>query len=133
MFLNQLNNEQKEAFISLGVHASNANNDFAKKEKEMLQEYCKEMGIVFFDSSNTMTMDKIVEIFKDSDVIVKRIVLLEILGLLLSDGSYDKLENTFIVSFVEKIGLSQNDIDKEKELLYKYLDVYKEVSTAIYL
>lgn len=48
MFLNQLSNEEKNAFISLSVKISEANGVFDELEKEMIQEYCKEMEILFF-------------------------------------------------------------------------------------
>lgn len=41
MFLNQLSNREKNAFISLSVKISEANGVFDELEKEMIQEYCK--------------------------------------------------------------------------------------------
>ena len=133
MFLNQLNESEKEAFLSLGVHASNADGDFAEEEKAMLQEYCKEMDIDSFDVNNVKSMDEIISLFASSEVTIKRIVLLEILGLLLSDNLFDELEESFINDFTKKIGLEISDVEKEKKLLKKYLEVYKEMCDAIYL
>ena len=85
MFLNQLSTEEKELFVSLSVYAAESNGDFADEERSMLQEYCKEMDIAFFDASEVKPMSEIISTYKNSDITVKRIVLLEILGLLYAD------------------------------------------------
>ena len=38
MYLNRLNEEQKNLFIDLCIHASLANNNFADEEKNMIDE-----------------------------------------------------------------------------------------------
>lgn len=88
MFLNQLSKEEKEKFISLSVYAAKANGEVAMEEMAMLEEYCKEMGIVFFNADSISTMDEIIEVYKNSDIVTKRIVILEMLGLLYADGEY---------------------------------------------
>ena len=59
MFLNQLSLEEKEAFLSLSVNAAKANGEFTAEEHLMIEEYCREMGIAFFDMSETKTVDEI--------------------------------------------------------------------------
>ena len=62
MFLNQLLSNEKEAFVSLSIHAAKANNVIEKEEIAMIEEYCKEMEIESFDLENAMEIDKILEI-----------------------------------------------------------------------
>lgn len=133
MFLNQLNNAEKECFVSLCVHAAKSNNVFDIKEKTLIQDYCREMGIVFFDSINTMPMEDIISCYINSDTRIKRIILLETLGLLYADGDFDKVENTFVTEFALKIGLSEIDIIKQIDLLEDYLRIVKDMSIAIEL
>ena len=61
MFLGQLSEKEKNAFISLSIHASNSNGVFANEEKVMIQDYCKEMGIPFFNAENAIPMPKVPE------------------------------------------------------------------------
>ena len=62
MFLSRLSKKEKEAFISLSVHASNSNDVFADEEKLMIQGYCKEMDIPSWNIEDTISMDEIVDI-----------------------------------------------------------------------
>ena len=97
----------------------------------MLQEYCKEMNIAFFDASEVKPMSEIISTYKNSDITVKRIVLLEILGLLYADDVYDEKENKFASEFAVNIGLKEEDVIKQEELLKRYLELMKEMVVAI--
>ena len=131
MFLNQLSENEKNAFISLSVHASKANGVFADEEKDIIQEYCREMGIAFFDADTAIPMEEIISVFKESETKIKRIVLLEILGLVYSDGEYDDSEKGFVREFTEKIGLKEEDLNKQTIAIKEYLEALKKVTVAI--
>ena len=131
MFLGRLSEKEKNAFLSLSVHASNSNDVFAEEEKMMIREYCKEMEIPFFDIEKTIPLDKVVELFKESELSVKKIVLLEILGLLYSDGVVDDSEKKFVNEYAKKIGLTKEDVEKQTAAIKEYIHVLKKVAEVI--
>ena len=131
MFLGKLSEKEKNAFISLSVHASNSIGDFAEEEKMMIQEYCKEMGIPFFDANNAISMDEVIAVFLESERSIKKIVLIETLGLVYSDGVFDELEKGFISGFAKKIGLTEEDVAKQTAAIKEYLAALKKVAEAI--
>ncbi len=131
MFLNQLSQKEKEAFLSLSVHAANANGIFAAEEKILIQDYCKEMDIPSFDESSAMNMDQALEVFEESSIHIKRIVLLELLGLIFSDGEYDITEKQFVFQAAEKLNISKAEADELSKLIVKYLDILKEIAIAV--
>ena len=131
MFLGQLSEKEKNAFISLSVYASKVNGVFAEDEKEMIQEYCREMGIPFFDAENVIAMDEVVDVFKNAELSIKKIVLLETLGLVYSDGNYDDCEKEFVSDFAKKIELTDADVQKQTVVIKEYLDALKKVAEAL--
>lgn len=131
MFLNQLSNEEKNAFISLSVKISEANGVFDEVERAMIQEYCKEMEIPFFNTEKADSIDAIVEVFKNATDHVKRIVILEALGLAYSDGEVDYEEDNLMSSFVGEIGIEENVYKEIGELLNKYNVVLAELIERI--
>lgn len=131
MFLNQLSNEEKNAFISLSVEISEANGVFDEVERAMIQEYCKEMEIPFFNTEKAVSIDAIVEVFKNATDHVKRIVILEALGLAYSDGKLDYEEDNLMKSFTEKIGVEESVYKEIGELLNKYNVVLAELIEKI--
>lgn len=131
MFLSRLLEEEKKAFISLSIHASKANGIIEDTEVEMMQEYCREMEILTIDFDDAMKLDDIVEVFSKSDEHVKKIVTLEILGLVYSDGIYDEAEKSFVKEYAEKIGVSAETVDKQSEVIKQYLDVLGKLAELI--
>lgn len=131
MFLNQLSDHEKEVFISLSIHAAKANGIFEEEERSLIEEYCREMAIVEPDLKNTMTMEEVEAVFSKSENHIKKIVLLEIFGLVYSDGQYDSEEKGFISDFVQEIGLGAEEAEKLQKLIIKYLEILKEISMAV--
>lgn len=132
MFLNRLSNEEKKAFIGLSVYAAMCNGDFHDKEKDMIEEYCKEMGIAFFDAENITSLSEIINLYSKSETATKRIVLMELLGLMYTDGNFDDKEKEFVKKIAQGIGLNQHDIDVQQKVLQKYMAVIEEMTKAIF-
>lgn len=131
MFLNQLSEKEKEAFISLSVHVSNSNGIFADEEKVMIQEYSKEMEIPEFDTNEAKSIDEIINVFKSSELHIKKVIMLEVLGLVYSDGFYDAEEENFIKKFSDNIGLADEIVESLTVAIKKYSDALKEVCGAV--
>ncbi|MEE3471734.1 MAG: hypothetical protein VZR24_13805 [Butyrivibrio hungatei] len=131
MFLGELDFVEKEAFISLALHAAEANGAVADEEYQIIEDYCKEVGIVFFDARNTKTMDEIVKIYSESNDRVKKIVVLETIGLMFADGGYDEKEKFFVENLAMKLGLSSDAKNCIEEAIAKYLEVTKELLNCI--
>lgn len=75
---------------------ANANQVFAEDEKEMIQSYCAEMQIAPPDSYEKSVEEIVREVNSISDMKSKKIIVLELLGLVLVDKEYDIKEKEFI-------------------------------------
>ena len=131
MFLNQLSEREKKAFLELTVHVSNSNGVFEKEEKAMIQEYCKEMEIKEFNMDNIVPLEEIIGEIKKSSLHIKKIILLEILGLVYADGTYDADEKSFVLNFVKEIGLSDETAEAQTVVIKEYLNVLQKITEAI--
>ncbi len=70
-------------------------------------------------------------VFKTATDHVKRIVILESLGLAYSDGQLDSKEDMLMRSFAEKIGIDEDTYKEIAVLLNKYIMVLKELTAKI--
>ena len=131
MFLNQLNKKEKETFMSLSVHVANANGILANEEKEMIQEYCREMGLDSFDEKNAVPMEDVLAVFKQSDLHIRKIVLFEMLGLAYADGEYEDTEDDFVMQFAAAIGLDKETVEAQETLLVEYLEILKKIVQSV--
>ena len=131
MFLNRLELIEKEAFVSLAVKAAEANGHVADEEYQMIEEYCKEMGIAFFDAKNVKSIEEVISIYSGSSEQNKKVAVLEIIGLMFADGGYDDEEKAFVNKFAEGIGVSQDSVQKCEDALGKYIDMSRELLGCI--
>ncbi len=132
MFLNLLQESNKELFLKVCVHASLSNEIFAEEEKEMINAYCREMNITEHIPSESDDFDQVVNsLAEQADDIEKKIIILEILGLIKSDGIYDEKEKCFMKKFVEGMKIKSDVLSKFNSLLEIYLAVCKELRSAV--
>ena len=131
MFLKELTPEEKEAFIGLCVHAASANSIVEDTEFEMIEDYCKEMGIAFFNINKAIDIDRAINLLSNSETRHKKIVFNGILGLLNADGSYDKKEKDFIFDLAYKIGLTEHDVMVQSDLMERYLRIVRKISNTL--
>ena len=131
MFLNRLDFVEKEAFISLAVKAAESNGCIADEEYQMIEDYCKEMGIAFFDAKNLKPMEDVIRIYSEADDQNKLVAVLEIVGLMYADGSYDSKEKEFVNDFANKIGVTQDSVRKIEDTVMKYISITRELFECI--
>lgn len=123
MFLKELNKDEANAFLNLVSIFARIDNEFAKEEKALLDEYKEELGLV--DSEiNEMVYEDIIESLKSSSDRAKRIIYFELVGLALVDGEYEEEE----VDFLEKIA-AEFSITRAKRIaianyFYNFTDLY---------
>ena len=127
MFLDRLNNKEKELFLDLAVYASQANGIVEEAEKEAIMGYCREMGVPFYDISKLHPLQEITEFFAGVSKEKKRIVAFEIMGLCATDGETDEVENAFINKFTEEIGLSEDVVNTLQRDIEEYLIIFQIV------
>lgn len=131
MFLNKLNKNEKELFLSLAIYAAEANGVVEEQEKAMIKAYSKEMDLVSFDMNSVRPFDEITSVFRDSLSENKKIVVLEIIGLMNADGSYDESEKNFVCKLASSIGVSVDSVNKLSALTDRYRELVEEIAVEI--
>lgn len=132
MFLNLLQENNKELFLKVCVHASLANDIFAEEEKEMVYAYCREMNIVEHIPEESGDFDEIVKtLAEQTDEVERNIIILEVLGLIKADGIYDEMEEEFMKKLIEGMKVKGDVLGKFNSLLEIYIAVCKELRAAV--
>ena len=131
MFLNQLSYQEKKMFLDLSIHVAKANSVLTIEEKELISQYCTEMQMPAIELYETEAFETVTDYFSLADDRVKKIVLLEILGLAYVDGKYDEDELRVVKNFVEAVGVSQEEYDKLHQAINEYYKVCNKLAEAI--
>jgi len=123
MFLNELSKNEGIAFMQLVKDLANSDNALAKEEKNLYNDYLKELNINESEIPD-INLNSVYETLKNSPERSKNIIYFELIGLALIDGEYDEKE----VDFLEEIGKNL-DIKRNKRIsfanyFYNFVDVY---------
>ena len=131
MFLNQLSYQEKKMFLDLSVHVAKSNDVLSAEEKAMISSYCTEMQLPPIELYETEPIETVTSYFALADDHVKKIVLLEVFGLVYADGSFDANEASMVKTFAEGIGISNDVYDRLHKAIKDYYAVCKELGAAV--
>lgn len=116
MFLSQLKDDSKKAFLDLALICAKADENLDNKEAEILEIYCNEMGID--KPTNTYRADYIVDLYKNdiekyeqeltgifNHFTMKELVIIyfELFAMIYADNSFDEIERDIILKLKKKI------------------------------
>lgn len=135
MYLALLADEEKQLFLRAAVALSRIDGDFAAQEEEMLIAYCEEMSVSSktaewqnVDIDRRAVIDKIAAV---SGAVGQKIILFEMIGLAMVDGSYDRCEADFINEAAQKFNLSTEYVARCEKLLGDYLQLQGQISELV--
>lgn len=131
MFLNQLSHQEKKMFLDLSIHIAKANDILSAEEKQLISGYCTEMQLPPIELYETESLETVSDYFSMVDPHVKKIVMLEILGLVYADGSYDSEEEKVVKQFSEKIGISDESYGEIHDVIKRYYKICKEMADVL--
>jgi len=110
MLLMKLKSIEKFAFLELAYHVANIDGEFEQEEKNVIEEYCAEMGIDNIDYS-TDEFDLEETLSKIKTLKSKKIILLELMILIHSDDKFHRFEHDVIDKIVTYYNISKKDIE----------------------
>ena len=132
MFLNRLPVAEKEAFLFLAHHVADIDDDFSPKEQAIIDKYCMEMQMddVSYSREN-FDLVAVMAVFQSESH--KRIVLLEIMALVFSDGDLHRSEEAVLDEIVAHFGLNPNLAVVYKEWAKSILALYVQGEALVHL
>lgn len=132
MFLEYLQNQNKDKFISLCIYAAEANGFFANQETELITSLSRKLQIEPRYKNEESTLDELlVSLNKTTDVAERRIMALNILELLRIDNEYDDKEKEFFNYILDKFNIKKTKIDEIEALLEQNSELMKKIYEAI--
>lgn len=124
MFLNELNENEAVAFVNVVLEFANADNTFAKEEKEVLEEYLEELKLTKAQIGK-ISFKESLDILIKSQTRIKNIVYFELLGLALVDGEYEESEVDFLDNIANEFGIERSKKIAAANFFYNFTDIYK--------
>lgn len=104
MFLMKLRPEEKFAFLRLAHYIARIDGDFGENEKEVITEYCTEMGIddMIFEVSHFELKETLKRFTSRGS---QKILIMELMILIHADDKYEEKEHDLVNEIAEHFGL----------------------------
>ena len=132
MYLQFLKENDKENFLSLAHGVSLLDGTLGNEEQQMLDSYCSEMDVSNKLLQSIVPLDTaVINLTNDSSLLTKKIVIFELVGLVMSDGSYDKVEKDFIVSLISEFNLTNDYLSKCESYISDYMLLQAKINTLV--
>jgi len=104
-----LTSEEKFAFLQLTQYIAKLDGEYGVKERELIEEYCTEMGIENFDiDTNHFIIEECLKIFKT--VKSQKIALLAIMVLVHIDDAFGLYEHKVIHQISQIFSLDEQEL-----------------------
>ncbi|WML33122.1 hypothetical protein [Clostridium sp. OS1-26] len=128
MFLSEFNKKEAVAFVNLVEVLANIDQVFAENEKELLEEYIEELSLSK-EEIKKLDFESAIKELEGSTDRIKNIIYFELLGLALSDGSYDEKEIQFLMGLAARFNIT---IEKQQEFI-NYFKMVKEAYDSTFI
>lgn len=105
----KLKSEEKFAFLQLAQYIAYADGEYGPKEKEIIAEYCIEMGIDYFEINRELIkFEEILKTFQTRES--QRIVMLSLMALIHIDDHFGLHEHKTINLVAEKFQFTLKEL-----------------------
>ncbi|WP_179315386.1 hypothetical protein [Winogradskyella undariae] len=132
MYLNNLNNDEKNSFLELAKFISEVDGVTSFEEILVINQYLREMGFNEDFKFQFKSLNEIIKSFEYSSLKNKKIVLFEMLVLVYSDNKFCIREEEVINLLVESFNINKEDYKELVDLTNGISLNLKKVSKVIF-
>lgn len=132
MYLKYLDIDKKHLFLDLEILLANADGNFDKKEKAIIDYHCEEMHI---DNNNYINeqsfneiLDKLKLNFSEEE---KRAFLLELIAVAVADEKYDKEEKVIFYKILDAFAMPVESMDIAFHIVENLQKIYCEMDEYV--
>ena len=131
MFLSKLKSEEKEYFLDLGIHLASSDGDFSDVEKENIKQMCQEMAIEERFDAKLNFEEALGQISEISDAYERKIVMIELAGIIMADGICTSEEKDHLKKIAEAMDINESECDTVIKLVSSLYGIYREIGTYL--
>ena len=126
MYLNLLNKDEQQNFLELARYSMGVNGEQKKEEEEILLGYKFECQLVEYKANRQDEIEKIITTLSASTKKVKKIILIEILGIFQADGEICNKETEFLNKLSQEFNIEEYEVKRIKRWVEAMNDIVQE-------
>ena len=126
MYLNLLNKDEQQNFLELARYSMGVNGVHKKEEEEVFLGNKFECQLVEYKANRQDEIEKIITILGASTKKVRKIILIEILGIFQADGEICNKETEFLNKLSQEFNIEEYEVKRIKRWVEAMNDIVQE-------
>lgn len=126
MYLDLLNKDEQKNFLELATYSMGLNGEHKKEEEEILRGYKYECQLIDYTAHKQNEIGKIINSLRASTKKVKKIVLIELLGIFQADGEICNEESQFLDKLSNEFNIKEHELNRIKRWVDAMNDIVQE-------
>ncbi len=123
MYLSELNIGEKKNFLELAFYAMGLNGEHKQEEQQIFNSFINECELSSYEPKKQQNIESVIKVIAKSANKNKRIVLIELFGIILADNEFCDAEEAFI----EKLSLSLKFDDYQVKKIKRWVEAMNDI------
>ncbi len=112
MYLHLLKEDEKKDFLELAHHLMGVDGVYQDEEIAVFESYKHECSLQSYMISKQNDLQSVIDSLKTASLKTKKIILIELFGILLADGEVHENEKTFINYVVTSFEITEEEFER---------------------
>jgi len=126
MYLSELNIGEKKNFLEITKYAMGLNGQYKEEEVEVFTSFTHECGLSTYDLQKQDSIESVIKVLAKSETKMKRIVLIELFGVLLADGDVCDEEEEFMAKLANAFNIESYEYKRYQRWVEAMNDIVSE-------
>ena len=126
MYLSELNVGEKKNFLELAKYSMGLNGEHKEEELEVFTSFIHECGLSSYDLQKQDNIESVIKVLAKSETKMKRIVLMELFGVLLADGDICEAEDAFMAKLANTFNIESYEYKRYQRWVEAMNDIVSE-------
>ncbi|BDP34928.1 TerB family tellurite resistance protein [Vibrio parahaemolyticus] len=126
MYLSELNIGEKKNFLELAKYAMGLNGEQKTEEQTIFQSFVQECGLTEHTLTKQDNIESVIKVLAKSKGKSKRIILVELFGILLADGEVCIEEEAFMDKLSDALAIDSFEVKKMQRWVNAMNDMVAE-------
>lgn len=131
MFLAEMKETQKEAFMTLAYTLVTADGILDEKEDNMMMQYKLEMGLPLSYNESVGEVEDAVKLFLSESDSLKKKIIFELVALAYTDGTYVEMERALIQKLQINWGMEADFMEKCEPYIVELTKLYEKIGEFV--
>ena len=126
MYLDLLEKQEQKDFLELARYSMGLNGEEKEEEEGILLSYKYECQMLDYTAHRQEDIQKVIVSLKGSIKKVKKIILIELFGILLADGKVCDEESQFMYNLAEQFSIKEYEVARIQRWVEAMNDIVQE-------